>query len=101
MLEPYKGAAPYCKTMARAAQKPKARPRGRPAAPRPEPPPPMSAEDFVALGQEIYGDGWQTTLAARFGRHPRQFSEYARGAAPVPEVIRLALIALLDHPKER
>lgn len=70
------------------------------AAPRKRPPPRdrtltyLSSGRFVALGERIYGNGWQKQFASQTGYHPVQISRYAAGDEPIPPHIAGLIEAL-------
>ena len=58
----------------------------------------METEEFISLGQKIYGKvGWQRQLAEDLRVTQGTISRYARGHNPIPRQTQLALLGLLSE----
>jgi hypothetical protein len=58
----------------------------------------MSKEEFIALGQRIYGkSGWQRQLADDLAVTAGTVNRWANGHFPVPRQTQLAMLGLLSE----
>ena len=58
----------------------------------------MSTDEFIALGQRLYGkSGWQRQLAEDLRVTPSTVSRWAKGHFPVPRQTQLAMLGLLSE----
>jgi len=48
-------------------------------------------KEFNQLGQEVFGDGWQSKLARTFKVNRRTVGRWSKGEHPIPESVLMAL----------
>lgn len=51
----------------------------------------LTVQEFRALGDRLFGYGWQSALARRYGVHSRTVRRWASGKAAIPVWIQQAL----------
>ena len=56
----------------------------------------MSPEEFGAIGERIYGTGWQTKLSRIINRSRVQIHRYANGDAAIPPDIAILMRVYRD-----
>lgn len=60
----------------------------------------MLPKDFTALGEKLFGEGWQTRMGAYIGFSRVQIGRYANGNVPIPAPLAISMHMLsycLDH----
>jgi len=56
-------------------------------------------KEFNQLGQEVFGDGWQSKLARAFKINRRTVGRWSKGEHPVPESVLMALRVMAKPDK--
>lgn len=57
----------------------------------------MTTEEFLALGQSLYGANWRTKLANAFVREVRTVRRWGTGESPVPAKVSRKLRAMAEE----
>ena len=59
----------------------------------------MTPNQLRKAGTELFGDNWQTPLAAALEVNPRTVRRYFAGDQPIPLVVFLAVVCLLAESR--